>query len=95
MLTHQTYFDGAVHSVGFERNGRKHTIGAIGRGEFHFGTESPERMAIVSGELEVRLDGSTEWRRYAMGTTFEVPGNSGFDCRATEAVGYLCEYLTA
>ncbi len=94
MLTHHTYFEGQVHSVAFERNGRKFTVGAIDRGEFHFGTESPERMAVVSGELEVRLDGGAEWRRYPMGTTFEVPGQSGFDVRASEPAGYVCEYLT-
>ena len=82
MLTHHTYFEGQVHSVAFERNGREFTVGAIDRGEFHFGTESPERMAVVSGELEVRLDGGS------------VPGQSGFDVRASEPAGYVCEYLT-
>ncbi|MGZ6096243.1 MAG: pyrimidine/purine nucleoside phosphorylase, partial [Polyangiales bacterium] len=49
MLTHNTYFDGKVQSIGFERNGRKATVGVIDVGEFHFGTVAAERMTIVSG----------------------------------------------
>ena len=31
MLKHNTYFDGGVQSVGFERNGRRMTAGVIDR----------------------------------------------------------------
>jgi hypothetical protein len=48
-------------------------------------------MSVVSGELEVKT-GDT-WRTYASGTSFEVPGKSGFDVRARSATAYLCEYL--
>jgi hypothetical protein len=92
MLKHNVYFDGKVQSVGFERHGRKATAGVIAPGEFHFGTDAPERMTIVSGELEAKLATGT-WRSYPSGTTFEVPGKSGFDVRAAEAVAYLCEFL--
>jgi purine/pyrimidine-nucleoside phosphorylase len=91
MLKHNSYFDGNVQSVGFERHGRKMTAGVIGPGEYHFGTDAPERMTIVSGEVDAKVgDG---WRTYPAGTTFEVPGKSGFDVRAREPVAYLCEFL--
>lgn len=93
MLTHNTYFDGKVQSIGFERNGRKTTAGVIDVGEFHFGTGAPERMTVTSGELTVRLDGTTEWRSYPAGTAFEVPGKSGFDVRAAQPSAYVCEFL--
>lgn len=93
MLTHNTYFEGKVQSIGFERNGRKTTAGVIDVGEFHFGTGAPERMTVVSGELDVRLDGTSEWRHYPAGTSFEVPGKSGFDVRTTLPSAYLCEFL--
>lgn len=93
MLTHNTYFDGKVQSIGFERNGRKTTVGVIDVGEFHFGTGAPERMTVVSGELIIRLDGSTEWKTYPAGTAFEVPGKSGFDVKAAAPSGYVCEFL--
>ena len=93
MLKHNTYFEGKVQSVGFERHGRKLTAGVIDRGEFHFGTDAPERMTVTSGELFIRLDGAAEWRNYPAGTVFEVPGKSGFDVRASEPAAYVCEFL--
>ena len=92
MLTHNTYFDGKVQSVGFERNGRKATVGVIAPGEFHFGTGAPERMTVTSGELQAKLAGG-QWVVYPAGTSFEVPGKSGFDVKATAPAAYLCEFL--
>jgi hypothetical protein len=93
MLEHNTYFDGKVQSVGFERNGRRATVGVVDVGEFHFGTQAPERMTVLSGELWARLPGDDAFRPFAAGTTFEVPGKSGFDVKATAAAAYLCEFL--
>jgi uncharacterized protein YaiE (UPF0345 family) len=92
-LTHNTYFDGKVQSIGFERNGRRATAGVIAPGEFHFGTAAPERMTIVSGELAVKADGAAAWTNYPAGTAFEIAGKSGFDVRAAQPVAYLCEFL--
>jgi len=93
VLKHNHYFEGRVQSVGFERNGRRHTVGAVAPGEYHFDTDAPERMTVISGELSVRLAGSQQWRNYAAGTSFEVPGKSGLDFRAEAAAAYLCEFL--
>ena len=93
MLKHNGYFDGKVQSVGFERNGRHHTVGVIDVGNFHFDTNGAERMTVISGELSVRLTGSTEWRTYPAGTAFEVPAKSGFDVRADRPAAYHCEFL--
>lgn len=92
MLKHNSYFEGNVQSIEFERNGRRATAGVIDRGEFHFGTNAPERMTVISGELQVRLAGG-EWRGYPAGTYFEVAGKSGFDVRAEGPCAYLCEFL--
>jgi len=95
MLKHNSYFDGQVQSVGFERNGLRATVGVIAPGEYHFNTDAAARMTVISGELRVRLAGG-EWRNCAAGTAFEVKAKSGFD---VEAVGgpaaYLCEFLGA
>jgi uncharacterized protein YaiE (UPF0345 family) len=93
MLKHNTYFDGKVQSIGFERHGRRLTSGVIERGEFHFNTDAAERMTVTSGELAVRLAGATEWQRYPAGTVFEIPGKSGFDVKAAEPSAYVCEFL--
>ena len=92
-LTHNTYFDGKVQSIGFERNGLRATAGVIAPGEFHFGTGAAERMTVISGELAVKPDGATAWTTYAAGTYFEIAGKSGFDVRALQPTAYLCEFL--
>jgi uncharacterized protein YaiE (UPF0345 family) len=93
MLKHNTYFEGKVQSVGFERNGRRATVGVIDAGEFHFNTDAAERMTVVSGELWAKLPGEGGWRAFAAGTTFEVPAKSGFDVKAAAPSAYVCEFL--
>ncbi len=93
MLTHNTYFEGKVQSIGFERHGRKATAGVIDAGEFRFNTGAPERMIVVSGELFVKQAGEDAWRSYPAGTYFEVPGKSHFDVKATTPAAYVCEFL--
>ncbi len=94
MLTHNSYFDGQVHSIGFARNGRTATVGVMTAGTHHFGTQAPERISIVSGLVMVRLEGSTSSLHYPAGTSFEVPGDSSFDITAVDGpAAYHCEYL--
>ena len=92
-LQHNTYFDDAVQSIGFERSGARQSVGVMAAGEYHFGTDAPERMTVVSGELVVQLPGSTEWTSYTEGMAFDVPGSSGFDLKVAAPTAYLCEYL--
>ncbi len=91
MLKHNVYFEGKVQSLGFERFGRRMSAGVIAPGEYRFGTDAPERMTIISGEVEAKV--GDVWRNYPAGTVFEIPGKSGFDLRAKEAAAYLCEFL--
>jgi purine/pyrimidine-nucleoside phosphorylase len=93
MLKHNSYFDGNVQSIGFERHGFRMTAGVIDRGEYHFDTRAPERMTVVSGELFLRAAGQSEWRCYPAGTSFEVGGQTGFDVKANEPSAYVCEFL--
>jgi purine/pyrimidine-nucleoside phosphorylase len=93
MLKHNSYFGNRVQSVGLERHGRRQTIGAMDAGEFHFDTDTPERMHVLSGEIWVRVEGMSEYQLYPAGTSFEVGAKSGFDVRADLPVAYLCEYL--
>ncbi len=93
MLKHNSYFEGQVQSVGYERLGRRMTVGVIAPGEYHFGTDAPERMTVVSGELFARLPDGTDWRSFPAGTAFEIPGKSGFDVRSSQPSAYLCEFL--
>jgi uncharacterized protein YaiE (UPF0345 family) len=58
MLKHNEYFEGKVQSIGFERQGRRQTVGVLDVGEFHFGTDAAERMTVVSGEIWAKLPGA-------------------------------------
>ncbi len=93
MSKHNSYFDGKVQSLGFERNSRKQTVGVVDIGEFHFTTDLPERMTVVCGELLARLPGSSQWVVYPAGTSFEIPGKSGFDVKAGAPSAYWCEFI--
>lgn len=93
MLKHNSYFEGKVQSIGFERHGRRQSVGVIDVGSHTFGTEAPERMTVVSGELFVTLKGENISRCYPAGTAFEVAGQSSFDVEAKAPAAYLCEYL--
>jgi purine/pyrimidine-nucleoside phosphorylase len=88
------YFDGKVvsHTIRFA-DGKKKTLGLIYPGEFHFGTDAPELMEIIAGSARVRLDGTGEWKEYAAGTSFRVPGKSGFDIAVTSGIAeYVCSF---
>ena len=93
MLKHNSYFDGKVQSLGFERHGRRQTVGVILPGEYHFNTDAPERMSVIGGELTARLVGGNAWIVYAAGTSFEVPGKSAFEVKAAQPTAYLCEFI--
>jgi uncharacterized protein YaiE (UPF0345 family) len=91
MITTNDYFDGNVKSLGFESNGRK-TLGVMEPGEYTFDTSMHETMQVVAGMLTVRLPGSSEWKDYGPGETFEVPAGAEFDLKVAVATGYLCSY---
>ena len=93
MLTHNSYFDDNVQSIGFERNGLRATIGVIVPGEYHFNTAAAERITVVSGQLRAKPDGG-EWTTHPTGSYFEIVANSRFDITPVGGpAAYLCEYL--
>lgn len=90
---HNIYFDGGVQSLGFERDGARATVGVIEPGTYAFDTGAPERMTVISGELEALLPGSDDWSSFPHGAVFEIPGDSSFEVRASAPSAYLCEFL--
>ena len=89
------YFDGKVvsHSIIFA-DGSKKTLGLIYPGSYHFGTDKAERMEIVAGSCEVKLDGSDSKMTYSGGQYFDVPAKSGFDIAVTDGIAeYICSFI--
>ncbi len=88
------YFDGKVvsHTLTLA-DGQKKTLGLIYPGGFRFNTEQAERMEIVAGHCQVRLDGASDWTSYAAGNWFDVPAGSAFDITVTEGITeYICTF---
>lgn len=91
------YFDGRVvsHTVHFADGTRK-TLGLIYPGVFHFGTAAPELMEIISGASKVVLDDTSDTLEVTAGSSFEVPGKSGFTITVEDGIcEYICSFLPA
>lgn len=87
MITHNTYFDEAVQSLGFVMaNGTKATAGVLLPGEYTFNTNQEEHMQVVSGACAMN------GRSMQPGETCIVPEKSALKIVATEPVAYLCTY---
>ena len=88
------YFDGKVvsHSIVFT-DGTKKTLGLIYPGGYTFNTGAPEIMAIVAGSCRAKLAGESDWKTYAAGTEFKVPGDSSFEIAVDEGITeYVCSF---
>ena len=77
------YFDGKCvsHTVLFA-DGTKKTVGGI----------FPSQLTFNTGRCRVRLKGESQWREYAAGERFSVPGNSSFDIETVELLDYVCHF---
>ena len=87
------YFDGKCvsHTVMLP-NGTRSTIGVIFPSNLTFNTQAPELMEINLGSCKVRLQGESEWKAYAAGEKFTIPGNSSFEIETTEMLDYVCHF---
>ena len=89
------YFDGKVvsHSVVLS-DGAQKTLGLIYPGSYHFNTELAEKMEIIAGTCNVKLDGSEESNSYGENQAFDVPANSGFTIEVNEGIcEYICSFI--
>jgi len=88
------YFDGNVTSRTLTfADGTTKSLGIMMPGDYTFGTDKPELMEILAGELRYRLEGSDEWLAVKEGEAFNVSGNSSFDLKVVSLVDYCCSYL--
>ena len=87
------YFDGKCVSHSFTLpDGAKKSVGVVLPATLTFGTAAAEIMECVGGSCEYKLDGSDEWKKSAAGESFQIPANSKFYIRVTEAYHYICHY---
>jgi uncharacterized protein YaiE (UPF0345 family) len=91
MITVNTYFDGNVKSLGFERENVPFTAGVVLPGEYTFDTQSEEHLTITVGEIEVQPPGSG-WRIVKAGETVTIPAKTNFDLKVKQPASYICMY---
>jgi uncharacterized protein YaiE (UPF0345 family) len=91
-MKHNTYFNGAVQSLGFSHDKGSATVGVMEAGEYEFSTGAPEKMDIVSGVIEVKLPGA-DWKAFKGGESFDAPANSKFQVRMAAQVAYVCWFV--
>ena len=88
------YFDGNVISRNiFLKDGSKKTLGVMLIGEYEFNTESRELMEIISGKLNLKIEGNDSWQLITEGMNFDIPRNCSFKLRVLQLVNYTCSYL--
>ena len=87
------YFDGKCVSHGITLpDGTRKSVGVILPATLTFNTGAPEIMECVAGFCEYKLAGSSQWVRTSAGDKFDVPGQSSFEIRVTEAYHYICHF---
>ncbi len=90
------YFDGKVVSrTIFLADGEKQTLGVMQPGEYTFDTNEAEIMQMMSGTIEIRLQGETEFRKINTPESFNVQANSSFDIKIKTVADYCCSYIKA
>jgi uncharacterized protein YaiE (UPF0345 family) len=88
------YFDGKVTSRTVElADGNRQSLGIMMPGEYTFDTNEAEIMEMMSGELEIRLPGESEFKTLNTPESFNVPANSSFDLKIKTVTDYCCSYI--
>jgi len=91
MISHNTYFEGNVQSLGLETADGKATLGVMKKGTYTFSTSSPEKMVVISGTMEVKLK-EGDHKIYKEQDEFDVAANTSFEVKCDSDVAYLCYY---
>ena len=88
------YFEGKVISrkITFSDDTIK-TLGTMLPGEYKFNTKSKELMEIISGELNLQLEGEITWNVIKDGMSFNISKDSSFKVKVLKAVNYSCSYF--
>lgn len=91
LVSHNVYFEGKVQSLGLETLKGKATVGVMKKGTYTFSASSPEEMVIVSGMMQVKLNGGS-FKAYNEYENFHVAAGTSFDIICDDDVAYICYY---
>ena len=91
VVSHNTYFEGKVQSLGLDTDKGPATVGVMKKGTYQFSTSTVETIIVVSGIMDIKLP-EGQWTKYAEQEAFEVPAKSKFDIICDTDVAYICYY---
>lgn len=90
-VSHNSYFDGKVQSLGLKTEQGKATLGVMKKGTYEFNTSTPEKILIVSGSASVSVNGQSH-AKYAIQETILLEANIKFEIICDTDVAYICYY---
>lgn len=90
-MTHNSYFDGQVQSLGLDTPKGYATLGVMEKGAYHFTTSSPEVIVVVSGIMNIK-QAHTDWVKYVEKDEVQLPANIAFEAVCDTDVAYICYY---
>jgi uncharacterized protein YaiE (UPF0345 family) len=90
-MTHNTYFDGKVQSLGLDTPKGRATIGVMEKGTYQFNTSTPEIIVVVSGIMNIKQP-NAGWVKYAEHDEIRIPANIAFETVCDTDVAYICYY---
>ena len=92
MFKTNEYFDGKVKSISFQGQDKPATVGVMAAGEYVFNTAEKEKVTVITGQLNITLNGETTENSYSAGQSFDVAADSSFNVSVPSDCAYLCEY---
>ncbi len=92
MFKTNEYFNGRVKSIAFASGEGSATIGVMASGEYEFGTSTVEIMQVISGSMDNKLPGSSNWKKIGVGKSFSVKKDVTLGVRTTSETSCLCIY---
>jgi uncharacterized protein YaiE (UPF0345 family) len=90
-VSHNTYFEGMVQSLGLETEKGRATLGVMKKGAYQFDTSTKETIIFIEGSVSTKLPGG-EWQTHKKQDTLNIPAGIVFDINCETDVAYICYY---
>ena len=90
-VSHNTYFEGMVQSLGLATEKGRATVGVMKKGTYKFDTSTTETMIFIEGTVSTKLPGG-EWQTHQKMNALNIPAGIVFDINCETDVAYICYY---
>ena|ERR1700749_1627240 len=90
-ISHNTYFEGMVQSLGLQTEKGRATLGVMKKGTYQFDTSTQETIIFIEGTVSTKLPGG-EWQNHQKLDTLIAPAGIVFDINCETDVAYICYY---